>query len=136
MIVCHSLGGIIVKQALCVANKQFPRYESALNAIAGVIFLSTPHRYGDKTTNLIRFKDVMEATTGKSLKIPSASLEQEGAILLDLADRFEEIRLRAPILSVYELKDSKNSSTPLRPKYQQVGLQTSSKVQTLTQICI
>ncbi|KAG9250043.1 tetratricopeptide repeat domain-containing protein [Emericellopsis atlantica] len=120
MIICHSLGGIIVKQALCVANKQFPRYGSILNAIAGVIFLSTPHRYGDKTANLTRFRDVMEATTGRSLKIPSASIEQEGSILLDLADRFEEIRLRAPILSVYELKDSKNTSTPLRPKYQQL----------------
>lgn len=120
MVVCHSLGGIVVKQALCVANKQFPRYGSIVNAIAGVIFLSTPHRYGDKATSLSRFRDVLEATTGKSLKIPSANIEQEGAILLDLADRFEGISFRTPILSVYELRESKNTSTPLRPKYQQV----------------
>lgn len=50
VIVCHSLGGIVVKQALCVANKQFPRYGSIVNAIAGVIFLSTPHRYGSHST--------------------------------------------------------------------------------------
>ncbi|UKZ83205.1 hypothetical protein TrVFT333_011010 [Trichoderma virens FT-333] len=120
VVVCHSLGGIVVKQALCVANKQFPRYGSIVNAIAGVIFLSTPHRYGDKTTSLSRFRDVLEATTGKSLKIPSANIEQEGAILLDLADRFEGISFRTPILSVYELRESRNSSTPLRPKYQQL----------------
>ncbi|KAL6699691.1 tetratricopeptide repeat domain-containing protein [Trichoderma pleuroticola] len=120
VVVCHSLGGIVVKQALCVANKQFPRYGSIVNAIAGVIFLSTPHRYGDKATSLSRFRDVLEATTGKSLKIPSASIEQEGAILLDLADRFEGISFRTPILSVYELRESKNTSTPLRPKYQQL----------------
>lgn len=123
MVVCHSLGGIVVKQALCVANKQFPRYGSIVNAIAGVIFLSTPHRYGDKATSLSRFRDVLEATTGKSLKIPSASIEQEGAILLDLADRFEGISFRTPILSVYELRESKNTSTPLRPKYQQVRVE-------------
>lgn len=128
MIVCHSLGGIIVKQALCVANKQFPRYESIINAIAGVIFLSAPHRYGDKITSLARFRDVLEATTGKSLKFSTSSIEQEGAILLDLADRFEGISFRTPILSVYELRESKNNSTPLRPKYQQVSCQSLVEV--------
>ncbi|KAM0806780.1 putative Tetratricopeptide repeat domain-containing protein [Seiridium cardinale] len=119
-IVCHSLGGIVVKQALCVANKQFPRYGSIVNAIAGVIFLSTPHRYGDKITGFMRFRDILEATGGRSLKIPNASFEQEGAMLLDLADRFEGISFRTPILSVFELKESKNSSISLRPKYQQL----------------
>lgn len=122
VIVCHSLGGIVVKQALCVANKQFQRYQSIVNAIAGVIFLSSPHRYGDKTTSLIRFRDILEAT-GRSLKIPNTNIEQEGTILLDLADRFEGVSFRTPILSVYELRESKNSSTSLRPKYQQVRLE-------------
>ncbi|KAI1078974.1 tetratricopeptide repeat domain-containing protein [Whalleya microplaca] len=120
VIVSHSLGGIVVKQALCVANKQFPRYGPIINAIAGVIFLSTPHRYGDKTTSFIRFRDLFEATTGRNLKIPNANVQQEGAILLDLADRFEGISFRTPILSVYELRETKNSSTTLRSKYQQL----------------
>ena len=72
--------------------------------------------------SLIRFRDVLEATTGRNLKIPNTNIEQEGAILLDLADRFEGISFRAPVLSVYEMRESKNSSTPLRPKYQQVSL--------------
>jgi hypothetical protein len=71
----------------------------------------------------IRFRDVFEATTGRNLKIPNANIEQEGAILLDLADRFEGISFRTPVLSVYELRETKNSSTPLRPKYQQVSLE-------------
>ncbi|KAJ5927296.1 hypothetical protein N7516_009069 [Penicillium verrucosum] len=120
LVVCHSLGGIIVKQALCVADKQFRRYESIINAIAGVIFLSTPHRYGDKTTSCIRFRDVFEATTSRHLEIPSMNIEQEGAILLDLADRFEGISFSAPILSAYELRESKTSSTTLHHKYQQL----------------
>ena len=128
MIVCHSLGGIVVKQALCVANKQFHRYGSIVNAIAGVIFLSTPHRYGDKTTTSTRFRDILEATTGRSLKIPHGNIEQEGAILLDLADRFEGISFRTPILSVYELRETKNSSTPLRQKYQQVSIQAPCRI--------
>lgn len=110
----------MVKQALCVANKQFPRYGAIVNAIAGIIFFSTPHRYGDKITSFTRFRDVFESTTGKSLKILHTNMEREGAILLDLADRFEGISFRTPILTVYELKETKNTSTPLRPRYQQV----------------
>jgi len=102
--VCHSLGGLITKQSLCVADKQFPRYGSVVNAIAGVIFLSTPHRYGDETMNLMQFRDVLEATTNRAFKIPNANIEQEGAMLLDLADRFEGISLRTPLLSVYEMR--------------------------------
>ncbi|KGO69642.1 Tetratricopeptide-like helical [Penicillium italicum] len=120
LLVFHSLGGILVKQALCVADKQFLRYESIINGIAGVVFLSTPHRYGDKTMSFTWFRDVFEATTSRNLKIPSINIEQEGAILLDLADRFEGISFSAPILSAYELRESKTSSTTLHQKYQQL----------------
>lgn len=123
----HSLGGIVVKQALCVANKQFARYGNLVNAVVGVIFLSTPHRYSDKTTSLTGFLDVFEATTGKKTKSSTANADDEGAILLNLADRFEGISLRTPILSVYELRESKVSSTSLRSKYQQVGLESGNR---------
>lgn len=121
VIVCHSLGGIIVKQALCVANKQFHRYGSIVNAIAGIIFLSTPHRYADKTACAVRFREILEATMGRGSKVTNAIVERESTILLDLADRFEGISLRTPMLSAYELRESRISSTPLRPKYQQVS---------------
>ncbi|KAL1884476.1 hypothetical protein Plec18167_002066 [Paecilomyces lecythidis] len=117
LVVCHSLGGVILKQALCVANSQSFRYGSIVNAIAGVIFLSTPHRYGDMMTTLIRYQEILEATTGKTLRIPGASIEQEGAILVDLADRFEGMLFRIPILSVYELRESKLSPASLHQRY-------------------
>lgn len=118
---------------MCVANKQFSRYGSTVNAIAGVIFLSTPHRYGDKTGNLIRFRDILETTNGRIYKTTNTNIDQEGAILIDLAERFEEISFRAPMLSVYELRETKNNSTPLRPKYQQVNAQTTIEVHKLTE---
>ena len=121
VVVCHSLGGIIVKQALCVANRQFHRYGPIVNAMAGIIFLSTPHRYGDKATCVEHFRDILEATTGRGSKVTNAIIEREGVVLLDLADRFEGISLRTPMLSTYELRESRISSTPLRPKYQQVS---------------
>lgn len=70
----------------------------------------------------------MEATSGRVLKIPNAQAEQQGALLVDLADRFEGISFRTPILSVYELRETKNNSNPLRPKYQQVRPCCSSQL--------
>ena len=93
-----------------------------LSALAGIIFLSTPHRYGDKITCLMHFREIFEATTGRSSKVTNAVIERGGDILLDLADRFERILLRTLMLSTYELRESRTSSTPLRPNYQQISL--------------
>lgn len=121
VVVCHSLGGVLVKQALCVANRQFHRYGPIVNAMAGIIFLSTPHRYGDKITCLEHFRDVLVATAGRGAKLINAVIEREGALLLDLADRFEGISLRTPMLSTYEMRESRIASTSLRSKYRQVS---------------
>lgn len=126
-IVCHSLGGVVVKQALCVASNQDNRYGPILNAMVGVIFLSTPHRYGDKTTNFIRFQDIVEAMTGREPKISNTNAEQEMAILLDLANRFNGTRFFTPVLSVYEMREWK-SSTTLRPRYQQVSFKSINEL--------
>ncbi|XP_014550301.1 hypothetical protein COCVIDRAFT_43139 [Bipolaris victoriae FI3] len=113
VIVCYSLGGIIVKQALCIANKQFYRYGLIVNALAGIIFLSTPHCYADKTACAVYFREILELIIGRGSKVINAIIEREGAILLDLADRFEGISLRTPMLSAYKLRESRISSTPL-----------------------
>ncbi|KUJ14029.1 uncharacterized protein LY89DRAFT_152069 [Mollisia scopiformis] len=38
--ICHSLGGIILKQALYLAHHSYPAIR---NALSGIIFLATPH---------------------------------------------------------------------------------------------
>jgi hypothetical protein len=95
--------------------------------MAGIVFLSTPHRYGDKTTCLGHFRDILEATKGRGSKATNVVIEREGAILLDLADRFDGISLRTPMLSTYELRESKISSTSLLTKYQQVSTESLIK---------
>ncbi|KAH6951968.1 hypothetical protein DER45DRAFT_491815 [Fusarium avenaceum] len=49
--ICHSLGGIVFKQALVTAHEDNNRYGEVLQSIAGVIFLATPHR-GSQSANL------------------------------------------------------------------------------------
>nr|POE88374.1 hypothetical protein CFP56_11603 [Quercus suber] len=125
VLVCHSSGGVIAKEALCVANNQFPRYMTIINAIAAMIFFSTPHRYEDKIMGLSRCRGLLEATSGKNTKSSNASAEQEVAILLDLADRFQAISFRTPILSVHELRGTRINTNPLCPKFQLVSPEIS-----------
>ncbi|KAG4253672.1 hypothetical protein FPRO03_07632 [Fusarium proliferatum] len=49
--ICHSLGGIVFKQALVTAHQDNHLYGEVLNSIIGVVFLGTPHR-GSTAANL------------------------------------------------------------------------------------
>lgn len=84
----------------------------------------------------MRFQDVLEATTGRDMKISDANIEKEGAILLDLADIFKEISFRPPVLSVYELRDTENCSTSLPPKHQRVSLKPLVGIGKLTRVLV
>ncbi|KAK8131115.1 hypothetical protein PG984_007553 [Apiospora sp. TS-2023a] len=45
--ICHSLGGIVFKQALATAQEENERYGPILDVISGVVFLGTPHDSGN-----------------------------------------------------------------------------------------
>jgi len=47
--IAHSLGGIIVKQALFLARIE-PQYTSICKYTIGIVFFGTPHRGSDKVT--------------------------------------------------------------------------------------
>ncbi|PNP78173.1 hypothetical protein FNYG_08490 [Fusarium nygamai] len=49
--ICHSLGGIVFKQALVTAHQDNHLYGEVLSSIIGVVFLGTPHR-GSTVANL------------------------------------------------------------------------------------
>ncbi|KAI0814366.1 hypothetical protein GGR55DRAFT_631560 [Xylaria sp. FL0064] len=49
--VCHSLGGIVCKQALVFAHQDNRKYGSLLRSVIGITFLGTPHR-GSEAANL------------------------------------------------------------------------------------
>ncbi|KAM0215059.1 hypothetical protein ACHAQD_008567 [Fusarium lateritium] len=49
--ICHSLGGIVFKQALVIAHEDDNYYGEVLQSIVGVVFLATPHR-GSQSANL------------------------------------------------------------------------------------
>ncbi|KAL6716568.1 hypothetical protein ACLMJK_006135 [Lecanora helva] len=105
------LGGVLLKQALCMANAQLHRYEYLVNTISGIVFFSTPHLGQDRGETFEKTISTIRATTKAASKavskLPSLNVEEEAASLFDLSVRFEAADLHSPVLSVYELVPTK-----------------------------
>ena len=121
LLISHSLGGIILKQAFCVANEQLHRYEYLVNQVAGIIFISTPHVGSGQTSILEAVLLMLKASTKIPVKLSPQKSEEEAFILLELSDRFETIHLRAPILSIHETKETRVQDGRFRHKSVIVG---------------
>lgn len=119
--VCHSLGGIILKQTLCIANEQHYHYGSLVNALAGIIFLGTPHTAHTDSETLSRCITIYNATAKISAEIPGQRLLHETAMLAHLATRFEAVYTPASTLSVIEGKATRVRESRMKSRMQLVG---------------
>lgn len=112
LLVCHSLGGCILKQALSIANFQHPRYDSLLNVIIGIVFLGTPHRSLKDDAFVEQCLWILRAANAG---LSNKQLKANTSLLTNLAARFQDINTNIDILSVYEEKTT-NISRTLRTK--------------------
>ena len=119
--VCHSLGGLVLKQALCIANEQLYRHESLINSVSGIIFLSTPHLASNQKETIERMSMILRLTGKRFGKAAARTPDENGALLSNLSKRFEGIYFRTPILSVYEVKETRISENPFTSKSIVVG---------------
>ncbi|RWA06162.1 hypothetical protein EKO27_g8946 [Xylaria grammica] len=104
LFICHSLGGIVFKQA-CNQAYDNARYQPLLKAIAGVAFFGTPHR---GSSNIASLGNVL----GRVLKAASfgantnaqllRDLERGSPVLDDIATTFMNRRYDFQICSFYE----------------------------------
>ncbi|KAL8305078.1 hypothetical protein RB598_003018 [Gaeumannomyces tritici] len=101
LIVCHSLGGLIVKEALRLAYEQ--NYRNLLRALAGVILLGTPHS-GTESRDKWQNATVMLSKKSKRLSSDDLTRLSKSSLL------FEQAAVTVPILSVYETKETKVKS--------------------------
>ncbi|KXX80184.1 Protein SERAC1 [Madurella mycetomatis] len=77
LFVCHSSGGVLVKQALWLAFNDMEQYESVARSICGVVFLSTPHS-GFNLEGWERFvSDVVVYNGHASIPRPTAKMQNE-----------------------------------------------------------
>ena len=106
LFICHSLGGIIFKQALITAFSQSDQHGDLLKSIRGVIFMGTPHR-GSRTAgpakllskiiNVTSFGTAIRSDLLGVLKVSSKTLED---VSLHSVPLLEKLR----IVSFYENK--------------------------------
>ncbi|KAF2793083.1 hypothetical protein K505DRAFT_325724, partial [Melanomma pulvis-pyrius CBS 109.77] len=98
---CHSLGGIIVKQALRIATNE-DRYNPIASATKGIVFFGTPHRGAD-----LAFWGEMLARLGKAcfLRPPKdliKDLRNNSKTVMDVSEDFRSIVDKYAIVSFYE----------------------------------
>lgn len=69
LFICHSLGGLVLKQLIVLAGQSPSIYDAIRQNILGLVFLATPHRGSDKAnllSVLTRLSDLLP--TAKSTK--------------------------------------------------------------------
>ena len=101
--VAHSLGGIIVKQALVWAHRE-PQYQTIKKHTLGVVFFGTPHRGSDKANY---GKILANVATGMMHKPKSKlinALQNNSEQLMRLTSEFKFEAPDMEIMTFYETK--------------------------------
>jgi hypothetical protein len=104
--ICHSLGGVVVKQALIMASLQQEHYGNILENTYGVVFMGTPHRGSrianqagilSRIINAATFGSAVRADLLNVLRLASRELEQISQLSVPLLKDLS-------IVSFYEQK--------------------------------
>ncbi|KAK1484968.1 ankyrin repeat protein [Colletotrichum abscissum] len=106
--ICHSLGGLVFKQAVIMAHEKDRYYSCILDQIHGVVFFGTPHRgsslaaWDEIGTLIVKASTLGYATNSKlssSLKVDSKFLRRTSE---SFAARGEDFEVRSFYESVVE----------------------------------
>ena len=101
--IAHSLGGIIVKQALVLAQDE-AEYESIKNHTTGIFFFATPHKGSD----FANYGRALAKLSTRLLNRPNPmlikALKSNSQTLLDLTEEFTTLAPNFQIATFYELK--------------------------------
>lgn len=101
--IAHSLGGIVVKQALVLAQEA-AKYESIRSHTRGIFFFATPH----KGSNFANYGKVLATIATRLMNRPNPkllmALTNNSETLLDLTKQFVTLASKLQIATFYELK--------------------------------
>lgn len=113
ILIGHSLGGLVIKQALCAG-----RSESAIDDILGIIFLGTPHQGASAAKGIARLATALNRFRTDDTLLKFLTKNNPG--LSDLRDRFDEVlsqigerKATIRIIAFYETKKSYGLKEPL-----------------------
>lgn len=106
LFICHSLGGVVAKQVLVLANAEKESRDGLLPSIAGIAFFGTPHRGSrsagsgvaiSRILNALSFGTTMRSDLIRALEVSSQELEVISMLSVN-------ILFELPIVSFYEQK--------------------------------
>ncbi|KAJ3876592.1 Alpha/Beta hydrolase protein [Lentinula edodes] len=110
IIIAHSMGGLIIKQALIIAhNRADKRYNSIINSVSGIVFLGTPHQ-GGNGVDTARFVANFVRAFNIDVRVDLIkSLDPKSMVLFDLTDDFRQLvsSKGIEIASLFETKKTK-----------------------------
>ena len=101
--IAHSLGGIIVKQALVWAHRE-PQYKAINDHTLGLFFFGTPHRGSDKATYGKILANVATGVMHKPKSKLISALQSNSDALMRLTSEFKFEAPNMKIATFYETK--------------------------------
>ena len=103
---CHSLGGLVVKEALVQASMAIPKYDKHLRTIRictkGIIFFGTPHQTTQETSFGKAIGHLFSIAQSRGR--PLTSLASRGRPLTSLASRERPLTSLATVCDTLELQ--------------------------------
>ncbi|KAI5777156.1 ankyrin repeat-containing domain protein [Geopyxis carbonaria] len=104
--VCHSLGGMVLKQALAMATTD-RRYGTMKTATYGIVFLGTPHHGLDPSAWGKIITNVVKITTHALRPNAIQLVDGDSKALMDIAEDFVHLNSVCQIVSFYEMRETK-----------------------------
>lgn len=101
--IAHSLGGIIVKQALVWAHRE-PQYQTIKDHTLGIVFFGTPHRGSDKANYGKTLANVAAGVMHKPKSKLISALQSNSETLMRLTSEFKFEAPNMEIMTFYETK--------------------------------
>ncbi|KAF2968642.1 hypothetical protein GQX73_g4898 [Xylaria multiplex] len=99
VIVAHSLGGIVIKQALVLAEDDYP---NMANCTKGIVFFGTPHRGADAAQWALMAEKIGHAVLRTSRSAFVKILEKNSEGLYKISEDFRPMAANYAIVSFYE----------------------------------
>ncbi|KAJ8694582.1 hypothetical protein PTI98_007242 [Pleurotus ostreatus] len=92
ILLAHSMGGLVIKQALLTANTRADgRFNSILNSVRGIVFVGTPHRGGNGVDGAKFVANFVRAFNVDIRYDLIKSLDPGSMVLFDLTDDFRQL---------------------------------------------
>ncbi|KAK4139151.1 uncharacterized protein C8A04DRAFT_33378 [Dichotomopilus funicola] len=120
--IAHSLGGILVKNALVIAHDAADFYGDILNSTKGIIFMATPHRGSELVPWALLLSNIVNVVSfGLGIKKSLLrNIDRDSDMLAEVSRRFAHRATKLRLMSFVEQQIERPLTTLVVPEYSAV----------------